>query len=223
MTKLLHSGLAGVVALLLCFGVLAAGIAEFSPGLLRYVETTWGTDAVARLQAWRSKQGEWAADAPKPTVEWEEGDLKPVNRFWNKVPYLNDINHWAVDDYWATPIEMLASNAGDCEDYSIAKYFSLKAAGVLPGSLRITYVRALRVNEAHMVLAYYPKPDAEPYILDNMTGKLLLASERLDLEPIYSFNDDDLWIVGMAESKGKSNQIRMWSDLLARIEKERRM
>ena len=139
------------------------------------------------------------------------------------MPYLNDSKHWGADDYWATPVEMLASNAGDCEDYSIAKYFSLKEMGLPPNSLRITYVRALKTNEAHMVLAYYPKPDAEPYILDNMTGKLLLASERMDLEPVYSFNDDDMWVVGMTESKGKSSQIRLWSELLAKMEKERRM
>lgn len=223
MTKPLHGWVSGVAVLLLGFGALATGIAEFSPGLLRHIEATWGKESVVRLHDWRSKQGEWVADAPKPSVEWEEGDLKPINRFWNKVPYLNDIKHWKADDYWATPVEMLASNAGDCEDYSIAKYFSLKESGVLPGSLRITYVRALRTNEAHMVLAYYPKPDAEPYILDNMTGKLLLASERLDLEPVYSFNDDDMWVVGMAESKGKSTQIRLWSALLEKMEKERRM
>jgi predicted transglutaminase-like cysteine proteinase len=212
-----------ILVLLFCVGALAAGIAEFSPNLLRHIQEIWGGDAVDRLKEWRNKESEWGAKAPKRSVEYEEDDLKPINRFWNKVPYLNDSKHWAKEDYWATPVEMLASNAGDCEDYSIAKYFSLKEMGVPPASLRITYVRALKTNEAHMVLAYYPKPDAEPYILDNMTGKLLLASERMDLEPVYSFNDDDMWVVGMNESKGKSTQIRLWDELLQKMEKERRM
>ncbi len=128
-----------------------------------------------------------------------------------------------MEDYWATPVEMLASNGGDCEDFSIAKYFSLKELGVPPGSLRITYVRALKFNEAHMVLAYYPTPDADPFILDNLTGKLVRASERDDLEPVYSFNDEDLWTAGASDFKGKSSQIRLWSELLAKMEKERQM
>jgi predicted transglutaminase-like cysteine proteinase len=223
MKRPFRTGSLTLLSLLFCVGALAAGIAEFSPNLLRHIQETWGGDAVDRLKEWSNKESEWVAKAPKRSVEYEEDDLKPINRFWNKVPYLNDSKHWAKEDYWATPVEMLASNAGDCEDYSIAKYFSLKEMGVPPASLRITYVRALKTNEAHMVLAYYPKPDAEPYILDNMTGKLLLASERMDLEPVYSFNDDDMWVVGMNESKGKSTQIRLWDELLQKMEKERRM
>jgi len=216
-------GVITFVALLFCVGALAAGIAEFSPNLLSHIQTTWGAGSTERLQEWQSKQRDWIAHAPKKSVEYEEDDLKPINRFWNKVSYLTDKKHWGAVDYWATPVELLASNAGDCEDYSIAKYFSLKELGLPAGSLRITYVRALRVNEAHMVLAYYPTPDADPYILDNMTGKLLLASERMDLEPVYSFNDDDMWSANAPNFKGKSSQIRLWNELLAKMEKERRM
>ena len=74
-----------------------------------------------------------------------------------------------------------------------------------------------------MVLAYYPTPDADPYILDNLFGKIVPASERDDLEPIYSFNDEDLWAVGAADFKGKSSQIRLWSELLEKMANERRM
>jgi predicted transglutaminase-like cysteine proteinase len=223
MIKFFRTGPFAFLALLFCVGAVAAGIAEFSPNLLRHIHETWGGEAVDRLKDWSDKESEWVAKAPNKSVAYAENDLKPINKFWNKIAYLSDNKHWGADDYWATPVEMLSSNAGDCEDYSIAKYFSLKEMGVPPSSLRITYVRALKTNESHMVLAYYPKPDAEPYILDNLTGKLLLASERMDLEPIYSFNDDDMWTAGVAASKGKSNQIRLWSDLLEKMEKERRM
>lgn len=209
--------------LLLFAGVVVAGVVDFSPNLLRYIDDRWGGDSVERLREWRHKEKEWQVDSPKKGTPLEEDDLLPINRFWNKMPYLNDIKHWGVEDYWATPVEFLGSDAGDCEDFSIAKYFSLKELGLPPGSLRITYVRALKYNEAHMVLAYYPTPDADPYILDNMTNKVLLASERLDLEPVYSFNDDDMWAVGASEFKGKSSQIRLWSELLIKMEKERSM
>jgi len=203
-------------------GVVTAGVVNFSPLLLRYVSQKWGDGAIDRLQAWRSTELEGLAKRPDAHAVLNNDELQLFNRFWNKVPYFSDQQHWGITDYWATPIETLASNGADCEDYAIAKYFSLKELGVPPESLRITYVRSVKINEAHMVLAYYPTPDADPYILDNLTEKLVPASERDDLQPVYSFNDDDLWTT-TASFKGKSGQIRLWSELLAKMEKERRM
>ncbi len=200
-----------------------ADLIDFSPGLLRHITNTWGDKAVERLQDWRSTMLEGQPGRPGATAVVNTDELQFFNRFWNKVPYYSDQKHWGVDDYWATPVEMQASNGGDCEDYSIAKYFSLKEFGVSPGKLRITYVRALQLNESHMVLAYYPTPNADPYILDNLTGKLVHASERADLEPVYSFNDDDMWAAGAPNFKGKSSQIRLWSELLNKMEQERHM
>ncbi len=214
----------GVITLsLLCFQVVSAGIVDFTPGLLKHVSEKWGNGAVERLQSWRAKELEGLSNLSKSQTVLDKDQLLFFNRFWNKIPYYRDQTRWATEDYWATPIEALASNGADCEDYSIGKYFSLKELGVPPGSLRITYVRALKINESHMVLAYYPSPDADPYILDNLTGKLLPASFREDLEPIYSFNDDDMWAVGATGFKGKSSQIRLWSELLQKMEKERHM
>ncbi|MFZ2540933.1 MAG: transglutaminase-like cysteine peptidase [Gallionella sp.] len=215
-----YSLLAGM--LMLCVVAVSAGVVDFSPSLLRYIAKKWGDGAVDRLQAWRSTELEGLANRPNTQAVLSKDELQFFNRFWNEVPYYSDQKHWEITDYWATPIDTLASNGADCEDYAIAKYFSLKELGVPPESLRITYVRTLKLNEAHMVLAYYPTPDADPYILDNLTESLVPASERDDLEPVYSFNDDDLW-TATASFKGKSGQIRLWSELLARMEKERQM
>ena len=97
-----------------------------------------------------------------------------ANDYFNSVKWRWDIDHWGQEDYWATPVETLATNAGDCEDFSIGKYFSLINTGVDAGKLRITYVKALDYDLAHMVLAYYPKPNAEPFILDNINKTCLL-------------------------------------------------
>ncbi|MDO8311218.1 MAG: transglutaminase-like cysteine peptidase [Sideroxyarcus sp.] len=224
MIKLWRTSALGVLLfLLLGAGAVSAGLVDFSPGLLRHITASWGGDAVYRLQDWRKIELEGLANRAKGSPALSRDELQFFNRFWNKLPFYNDQQHWKMDDYWATPVESLASNGADCEDYSIAKYFSLRELGVPPGSLRITYVRALKINEAHMVLAYYPTPDADPYILDNLSGKLLPASERDDLEPVYSFNDDDMWAAGAANFKGKSSQIRVWGELLEKMEKERRM
>lgn len=211
-----------VALLLLCSGAVSAGAVDYSAGLLRYIAKKWGNDAVERLETWRSMELRAAANRPDARAVLSKDELQLFNDFWNKVPYYSDQEHWGMQDYWATPVETLASYGGDCEDYAIAKYFSLRELGVPPGSLRITYVRSLKIKEAHMVLAYYPAPDADPYILDNLTEKVVPASERDDLEPVYSFNDEDLWTT-TGSFKGKSGQIRLWSDLLARMEKERRM
>jgi predicted transglutaminase-like cysteine proteinase len=122
---------------------------------------------------------------------------------------------------------MLASNGGDCEDFSIAKYFSLVALGVSIDKLRITYVKARDYNpvsQAHMVLTYYATPGVMPLVLDNLIPEIKPASQRPDLTPVYSFNGDGLWLAkargdGKAV-KGGSGNISLWRGLIARMGKE---
>lgn len=150
--------------------------------------------------------------------------LKDVNDFWNKIKYSRDKAAWGKKDYWAAPFEFLAHGKGDCEDYAIAKYFSLRKLGIPEHKLRITYVKLLRkrtkYEEAHMVLTYYHKKGATPIVLDNVNKKLKLASKRKDLRPIYSFNASGLW---QAKNKGKTqkrvgrNNLRNWKSLMSRI------
>ncbi len=203
----------------------AAETVDFSPGLLRYVSGKWGGDAPERLIDWRDEERKHVAKHKGniPAQSETMRDLEEFNWYWNRVRYYTDVRHWGVVDYWATPVESLASEGADCEDYAIGKYFSLKAMGIPVQNLRITYVRALRWNEAHMVLAYYPTVDADPYILDNLSKSVSLASERTDLVPVYSFNDEDLWLPGVSAAGGKSTQIRLWQGLLDKMQKERAM
>lgn len=195
-----------------------AGLVDFSSNLMAYVDKRWGSEASARLNVWqRLVRDNKAATAAGRS---DTPGLKQVNGFFNQVPYVNDLRHWGVADYWATPIEMLGSFGGDCEDYSIAKYLSLKEIGIPITKLRITYVRALQQSEPHMVLAYYPTPDADPLILDNLMGDIRPASQRPDLEPVYSFNDDDMWVTGGPNPKGGSSNVRLWRELLLKLAKE---
>ena len=126
-------------------------------------------------------------------------------------------------DYWATPLEMFGKGAGDCEDFSIGKYASLLALGVAPDKLRITYVKARlggpdsSVSQAHMVLAYYPAPSAEPQILDNLVGSILPASQRDDLQPVFSFNAQGLWV---GNANNDVNKLTRWRQLLDKMKNE---
>lgn len=151
--------------------------------------------------------------------------LDRVNDFVNRVPWKSDPEHWHVMDYWATPAEMFASDGGDCEDFVIAKYFALKELGMPIERLRFVYVRTRQSSAAHMVLAYYAKPEATPLILDNLFGRIVPATERPDLTPVYSFNDDDLVFAdGRFAAQGKLNPtlIRQWKDLIEKLQMELR-
>jgi predicted transglutaminase-like cysteine proteinase len=212
---------------LICLSLLStlaisAGLTEFSPALMNSVARRWGQAATTRLLSWKEFMQE---EQPEVKNKWlppkaeAQNTLKNTNRFFNRFPYKTDQAHWGVEDYWATPVEFLGSNAGDCEDFAAAKYFSLRDLGAPVGQLRMVYVRALKINEAHMVLAWYPTPEAEPLILDILTGDIKPASQRTDLEPVYSFNDDDIW-AGNTQKKGGASQIRFWKDLKEKMAKE---
>ncbi len=120
-------------------------------------------------------------------------------------------------------MEALGKGKADCEDYSIAKYFTLRELGVPDDKLRIMYVKALELNEAHMVLTYYPDPGAVPLVLDNLNRRILSASKRADLAPVYSFNGEGLWLaknLGKGKRLGSSGRINRWEDLKERMAKE---
>lgn len=149
--------------------------------------------------------------------------LQVVNQFFNRqLRYAEDIDLWHEVDYWATPIQSLIKGAGDCEDYAIAKYFSLRRLGIPADKLRITYVKALRQNRAHMVLTYYSSPEAMPLVLDSLIDAIKPASERTDLLPVYAFNGEGLWLTGAAGNKkvGDTKRLSRWQDLLKKMQAE---
>lgn len=150
--------------------------------------------------------------------------LRRVNAFFNRIPGATDASLWGEPDYWATPLELLVRNGGDCEDYALAKYFTLKAGGIAVEKLRITYVRAWLPKqqrvEAHMVLSYYPSLEADPLILDNLVAEIRPAPERTDLTPTHHFNAEGLWSArqrGQNGRLGDATRINRWVDLLARM------
>lgn len=152
----------------------------------------------------------------------ESEKLKRINDFFNqKITFADDIDVWAQTDYWATPLESIGRQAGDCEDFSIAKYMFLKAANIPNDKLRLTYVRA-EVNfqghrsvRAHMVLSYYATPQSEPLILDSLITDISPASQRKDLSPIFSFNDKGLWVGNSNKPKSDSqSHLSKWRDVL---------
>ncbi|WP_246483402.1 transglutaminase-like cysteine peptidase [Paenacidovorax monticola] len=156
----------------------------------------YGSAAAETVAAWRRLINEGAHLS-------EPDKLARVNDFFNqRILFESDMTIWQQNDYWATPLETMGRGAGDCEDFSIAKYTTLLLMGVPNERLRLIYVRA-RIggasstkSEAHMVLGYYQQPTDEPQVLDNLIGSIRPASSRPDLTPVFSFNSSGLWASG---------------------------
>jgi predicted transglutaminase-like cysteine proteinase len=153
--------------------------------------------------------------------------LQSVNDFFNRhLLFREDRDTWSQTDYWASPLESLGKGQGDCEDYAIAKYFSLVAMGMPTDKLRLVYVRAQVGGPngsllAHMVLAYYPAPGAEPTILDNLITELRPASRRPDLAPVFSFNSDGLWQgVGQQGAGDPMARLSRWREVVLKARGE---
>ncbi|MBU0902748.1 MAG: transglutaminase-like cysteine peptidase [Gammaproteobacteria bacterium] len=165
----------------------------------------------ARIASWQTLLDNSAGDD-------ERAQLERVNHFINRsVSFVSDQQAWGADDYWATPAQTLGLGKGDCEDFAIAKYFSLVRMGIPSEKLRLTFVKALKQNQAHMVLAYYPSASEQPLILDNLDPRIRPASERGDLLPVYSFNNHGVFL---AKSPQRASQppefLARWNELSER-------
>jgi len=201
---------------LLCLIISAPIIAELNltEALLKKIEANYSANARKRVESWQAliESSQSLSDTEK---------LEKVNQFFNsKVMFVNDIAVWGKEDYWATPLEFLSKGAGDCEDYSIAKYFTLKELGMDEQKLRITYVKAVKLNQAHMVLTYFENKRAIPLVLDNLDIEIKPANLRKDLVPVYSFNGKGLWLAkarGDGKRVGNASRLSLWEELAARM------
>lgn len=177
------------------------------------VSSRYGPEGDARVQRWRDLIVEARGLS-------EADQLERVNHFFNQLNAQSDLAHWGSRDYWATPIELLGSNAGDCEDFSIAKYVTLIELGIPDDRMRITYARFLPHNQAHMVLAYYATPESDPLVLDNVDPIIRTVSRRSDLDLVFSFNGDGLWSrepVGKERRVGDASGLEPWRTLRTRL------
>lgn len=170
---------------------------------------------------------DWLQTVSEVKKAKESAKLEQINDFINhRISFESDQTVWNQSDYWATPLEIIGQGAGDCEDFSIIKLISLRMAGVASNKLRLVYVKATlttpagKFQQAHMILAYYPTPTAEPLLLDNLNPRILPASKRSDLQPVFSFNNEGIF-AGVAGTEkaaaGGIGRLSRWEDAWQRI------
>jgi len=208
---------AATIALGLTLSVLAAPDLD---KMLLLAQQRYGISGVKTVQQWRT-----LIDQTRPLPDDEK--IKRINAFINRnIAFRDDQELWGQADYWATPLETLGRGAGDCEDFTIAKYVTLKLLGIPIERMRLIYVRAQiggphsRVTQAHMVLGYYPKPGDEPLILDNLVTDIYPASRRTDLTPVFSFNSEGLWVGQSRTDSAATARLSRWRGVLERMQQE---
>jgi len=139
--------------------------------------------STAGLKSWREVA---AAARGKPQLE----QLKTVNGYFNRWPYKIDRELYGVSEFWATPQEFM-KRSGDCEDYSIAKFFALRDLGYDNERLRIVILMDRIRRIGHAVLAVYGMGDI--LILDSLTDLVFSHKKYKHYVPQYSMYETTSW------------------------------
>lgn len=199
-----------VLAGLILGGSLILGTAKAAP---HSSNVPRDAQAAQRLHAWQSliAHSMRLSDADK---------LQVVNAFFNRhIRYGDDLEVWGQADYWASPLETLELGAGDCEDFALAKYFTLRLLGISEQNLRLVYATLAPAKQAHMVLGYWPDAGREPLLLDNLGPELLSISQRLDLQVQFAFGAMHLYRFdqGSLQVVGDTQLLPQWPTLMAKL------
>ena len=117
--------------------------------------------------------------------------LEAVNDFMNKFQYIEDVVNWGKEDYWETPLEFLQFS-GDCKDYAIAKYMSLRYLGWPDDQLRLVVVQDLNLHLGHAILVVYS--DGKTIALDNQIRHLIGTENIHHYRPVYAVNESHWWL-----------------------------
>lgn len=149
--------------------------------------------------------------------------LQRVNEFFNSnIRYGEDEDVWGQADYWASPQETLMQGAGDCEDFALAKYFTLRLLGIPEQHLRLVYTTVSSTKQAHMILGFWPDLTGAPLLLDNLNPTILPIMQRSDLHMQFAFGDTHLYRFEQSklQAVGKTELLPHWTALLAKLEDE---
>lgn len=144
-----------------------------------------------RIQAWKAKLQSLKSASAKDQVS-------AVNEYINNVAYVEDSRNYGISDKWATPVEFF-TRGGDCEDFAIAKYASLRALGFSTDQLRIAIVQDKIKNIAHAILIVYTEDGT--FVLDNQDKRTRQVQDVTRYQPVFSINATNWWLHRMPAGK----------------------
>lgn len=151
--------------------------------------------------------------------------LSHINTFFNNILPQHDKQKYGISDYWSTRKEFLIDGRGDCEDYVIAKYFSLIENGFEKKKLFLAVVKVKGEQTDHMVLLYFKNKKSIPLVLDNLSFKVLLLNKRPKIEVKFIFNEEESFIMKNHKISKKVNinwgEDNKWENLLIRVYQEK--
>ncbi len=157
---------------------------KWSSVIARFEDQMKTQASTPRVQMWKSELQKMRGLSAREQID-------TVNTYINKVRYIDDSKNYKKSDYWATPIEFF-SRGGDCEDFAIAKYASLRALGFSSDQLRIAIVQDKIRNLAHALLIVYTDDGA--YVLDNQNKNVESMESVTRYQPVFSINSDSWWL-----------------------------
>lgn len=160
------------------------------------------TDLISRYNEFLTKKDEYGTTYKK---------LHAVNLFFNYVcKYKREFR-----DYWKTPEEFLSDGFGDCEDFAIAKYYTLLKYDFDKRKLKFAYCHLFHKNgtrEPHIVLLYFHNENLT-VVLDNHRRTLKALNKRTDLEIHYTFNENSIYFNGDI----LNNNLTKWTAMKDRL------
>jgi predicted transglutaminase-like cysteine proteinase len=164
---------------------------KWNAALARYATERSTADRRCQESTKDCQYAKWQAflDGVRGSNKWQQ--LIAVNRFMNGQRYVADTSNWGVIDYWASPGEFLA-RSGDCEDFAIAKFLSLKALGWTDDELRIVAVKDLQLGIGHAVLVAFH--GGKTWVLDNQTKEVVEIEAVRHYQPVFSINETSWWL-----------------------------
>ncbi|GAA6150746.1 hypothetical protein NBRC116587_01650 [Pseudoteredinibacter isoporae] len=139
--------------------------------------------------------------------------LSALNQYFNRFSWRSDRQQWQSDDHWSSSFDTIRTQRGDCEDLSIAKFSTLLALGYREDQLRLHYVFSRHIKSSHMVVSVR-FDNGQEVLLDSLSDDLKPIAQRNDLQAIYRFNRDGLWIPKLGQGKRSLSLIPSWERLL---------
>jgi predicted transglutaminase-like cysteine proteinase len=132
----------------------------------------------------------------------------------NAIRYTSDLTQWGTPDEWSAPLAAgkgsFETGLGDCEDYAIAKYVALRAAGVPAKQLRVLLVRDNIARLDHAVLA--ANEDGHWFILDNRWTAAVEDNDVRRFTALFALDDQGVKLLAVPYASRVEPKIESMSE-----------